>query len=347
MVFDPVRDAVRNSPVSQLPPLPSPRVPPSSGPTTLSSPTSYFTSSHAWSGSAGPSTSAASQSPTTSRRATDLSVLLNAEEQIPSPTYQRRPSSSSSIVGSPSFGTPRPRSAHLSHILQPNDDDGSPVVPPPAPPSASDSPFGSPVMNYRESSQPTATVSRSRPSTATSGIASTYHPDLPRRASSSSASGTMSAQRSPEIPRAVLSNSPSMSGISLPAKPHPTIQMSYPRPPRRSTVPYAPQHRRTAADSVLKPITDAERNHYKNLNQNPLRTQNKLGKRKFDDVSSDSFTSMMKDDNTMKRSRDVGLVMDHCESKKKSFFLEKSSLFLSFPFANKLKPKIITGLMSA
>ncbi|THH09356.1 hypothetical protein EW145_g2067 [Phellinidium pouzarii] len=293
MPFDPVRDAVLNSPVSQTHPLPSPHVPP-----VLSSPNSYFAPNHSWSSvGASSSANAVVQSPASSRRATDLAVLLNADDRVPSPTYQRRPGSSGSVATSPSFGTPRSRSAHLSHILQPNNDD--------APSLAIASPLDSPLQISHDILQPS--LSRSRATVATSQpTISSFHPDTVRR-TSSSASGSMSAPRSPEMPRLPLSAVSLLPADSLPSK-LPSSTMSY--PPRRSPVPYAPRNRYTTPTSVLKPLLDSERMFYKSLNKNPLR-DHKIGKRKLDDVSNDALRPKDVDEREAKHSRDVGLVVQH------------------------------------
>ncbi|KAH8117462.1 mRNA-methyltransferase [Phellopilus nigrolimitatus] len=112
----------------------------------------------------------------------------------------------------------------------------------------------------------------------------------------------MSTPRSPEIPRLPLSG-------ALPSNPpYPLPTMS--PPTRRSTIPYAPRNRRTAPTSILVPLSTAERDLYKTLSQNPLRAH-KLGKRKLDDVSNDSLRPTGRDEPSFKRSRDVGLVVQH------------------------------------
>ncbi|KAI5124500.1 hypothetical protein M0805_003025 [Coniferiporia weirii] len=302
MPFDPVRDAVLNSPISQTHalPLPSPHAPLVPTPAAmLSSPTSYFAHNHPANSSGGASTSlgGAGQSPLSSRRATDLSVLLNADDRIPSPTYQRRPGSSGSAVASPSFGTPRPRSAHLSHILQPTSEDDQSLV---QPPLVAASPLSSPLQRARDILQPSFSRSRVGVSVLQTIPPSSRHLGSDRRTSSSSASGSMSVPRSPEMP----SRASSVLTDSLPQKPivsHPT---------RSSTIPYAPRNRRTAPTSVLAPLPEAEREFYKTLNKNPLRAH-KLGKRKLDDVSNDSFSAKNIGEAAAKRSRDVGLVVQH------------------------------------
>lgn len=306
MPFDPVRDAVLNSPVSQSYPLPSPHVL-TAPQVSTSPPTSYFATNHAVSSQTAASTNAAAQSPSSARRATDLSVLLNSDDHAPSPTYQqRRPSSSSSALNSPSVGTPRPRSAHLSHILQPSGDDASPLMPPPP---ITASPISSPLLQNRDIIPPSLSRSRAPTAPAPARTPPSYQVDLPRRASSSSA-GSMSAPRSPEITRSPLSKSTVISHnapIQNPLRDNHKSRLS-----QRSMTPYAPRNRRTAPGSVLVPLSDAERDFYKTLSKNPLRGQATLGKRKFEDVSNDTLRPSSIDEPPHKVTHDVGRVVQHC-----------------------------------
>lgn len=300
MPYDPVRDAL-NSPISQTQPMLSPNVPPT--PSTSSGANSYFNPS--WSDN-----NVVIQSPTSARRATDLSVLLNAEDRVPSPTNQRRPSSSGTggagagVGTGPNVnsGTPRPRSAHLSHILQPNSDEHSPPVAMSSPLTAS--PLVSPLAMHRDTNQPTLSKSVTAtlpPSTSVSPTS--HHSDPVHRPSSSGVSGPSTTTLSPKLSRSTLSGN-SKKTISSPLLSHqsPTMDSA----PKRSTIPYAPQQRRSAPTTVMIPSSDAEREFYKSLTKNPLR----LGKRKIDEVSNDDLRLKP----ASKHSRDVGLVVEHCMS---------------------------------
>lgn len=310
MPFDPVRDAVLNSPVTQTHPLPSPHVATGAG---QQSPGSYFAqSAYTWpSSSAGPSASAsannaaaaftnahpaATQSPTSSRRATDLSVLLNADDRVPSPSFTRRTSASDS----PSIGTPRPRSSHLSHILQPSNTDE------PLPLPRQPSPVSSPLQRAQDILLPSLTRSR----TGMTEPGPTLPAESLKRKSSASTMSTGSVPRSPEQPRSRLSDSPQVVARSLPQKPATTVQE-----PPRSTVPYAPRSRRTAPGLVMKPLADSERVFFKIVsNKNPLR--NSPGKRRLEDISNERPSMPRREEPPRKRLRgagDVGRVVDHCK----------------------------------
>ncbi|KLO18784.1 guanine-N(7)-methyltransferase [Schizopora paradoxa] len=83
-----------------------------------------------------------------------------------------------------------------------------------------------------------------------------------------------------------------------------------PPPPKPSVLPYAPRHRRTPADSVLKPISDLELEFYKNCIKNPLQVTNSaLGKRRRDMTSKGDLRPS--DNSPPKRSRDVEKIADH------------------------------------
>ncbi|KAL5511540.1 ABD1 [Sanghuangporus vaninii] len=341
MPFDPVRDAVLNSPLQHSNQLPSPL---SSSPQS-----SYFTQNNILATSTSGNANASIQSPSSARRATDLSVLLNSDDQPPTSPFQRRPSSSgSAVVASPSCGlavgaattplsdTPRPRSTHLSHILQSNSDDGSPrfvspaaasyadhaQVPPATTTASNSSPSTSPLLRNRE------TLGRSRASTSTApapalapappnsavaplgqGLPLPRQPDILRRMSSSSASGSKSHSRSPEMPRTPLSNVSTLPGPDPPRFTPPPVQ----RRPSRPAIPYAPRKRLTAPGSILVPLTEEEREFYKNLSKNPLKElkESKLGKRKFDEVSHGILLHRGRGEPPAKLARDVGLVVQH------------------------------------
>ena len=317
MGFDPVRDAVRNSPLSQNQSLPSPQAlftPINSTSTTTSSPNSYFTSprvAYSALGSAG-----SLQSPTSLRRATDLSVLLNENDQVPSPSsFQRRPSSSGVSMPSPELGAARPRSSHLSHILQyPNGDGPStptfaqPLLPPPK----QAAPLGSPLLQTRDRDIIPPSISRNR--SVSSAVGAKPHPIAPkdtRRASSSSAastSGSRSTPRTPEVSRMSMHNAPApqSAGSVLALGPPPVP------PPKRSAIPYAPRNRKTPPGSVLVPITDAERDFYRNLRKNPLKDRANHGKRKLEDVTNDAPIRNGREPPS-KRARGMGVVAEYCK----------------------------------
>lgn len=227
MPFDPVRDAVLNSPVTHPHPLPA-------------SPASYFPpTAYAWPpnthagtpGASAPSSSStpnappltpygslpyapsaavtAMQSPTSSRRATDLAVLLNADDRVPSPAFTRRTSASAS--DSPGIGTPRPRSSshHLAHILQPTNSDDSfhpshsshqHQLGPPHPPS----PSVSPLQRASDILQPSLTRQRVPVADLPPPV---FPPESLRRKSSTSTMSAGSVPRSPELQRSRLSES--------------------------------------------------------------------------------------------------------------------------------------------
>ncbi|KAH8102839.1 guanine-N(7)-methyltransferase [Cristinia sonorae] len=86
--------------------------------------------------------------------------------------------------------------------------------------------------------------------------------------------------------------------IPLPARPH--------SPPRRSAVPYAPRNRRSAPGSVLKPLTPAELEWYKNYSGS-IGTQVLKSKRKRSAEPEDNGVG----ERPAKRARDVKLVAEH------------------------------------
>lgn len=82
----------------------------------------------------------------------------------------------------------------------------------------------------------------------------------------------------------------------------------------RSPIPYAPRNRRTPAASVLKPLTQAELDAYRNPRNNPLRDRSL--KRKIEAVDLDDRVKAEPEtaEPPAKRSKDVGLVVSHCTS---------------------------------
>ncbi len=332
--FDPVRDAVLNSPLTGNNALPSPSVALASS----STPTSYFPlppwhPQHQHQHPSGSSSIAVVQSPTASRRATDLSMLLNADDHVPSPSSTRRPSSSGTSIASGS--TPRTRSSNLSHILQqdPEPSGAPPLPPPPRAASGSGSRAGSAIFTASPTSSPPITTrdivlppSLSR-GAETAPSPQFHNSELPRRLSSTT---TLKSSPSPLLPH----RSPETSRPSTSSMPPPPISVSpepqntSPPPPQRTIIPYAPRHRRTPADSVLKPISDLELEFYKNCVKNPLRARALrkqlgsspstedvdpiLGKRRRDMVSKGDLRPSV--ESPGKRSRDVEKIADHCTS---------------------------------
>lgn len=264
--FDPVRDAVLNSPNTPGPSFSSrTRIHielPSAGPVTNPSPTS--------------SDSARSTTSPLTRRATDLSVLLNSD---PPPEHTH----------TPLFTPTTPRApTHLSHILHPDssptsaDDQLSNTQPLRRKPISSADSSYFPESAHLKTATPTPepVPEPSRPSTATST--------------------THSATSSPPIPKRV----------PLPLPPKPSF-MPPPPVPSRSVIPYAPRKRFTPPTSVTIPLTPAEVEWYRNypggIGSQILRSSGKSNKRgrsvDFGDVNEEPAA---------KRSRDVGLVVEHC-----------------------------------
>ncbi|KAI0075824.1 hypothetical protein K474DRAFT_1357328 [Panus rudis PR-1116 ss-1] len=254
--FDPVRDAVLNSPVSQTRPLPSrihielpPPPLPSVVPITNPSPTS--------------SESTRSNSSPLPRRATDLSMLLNSDPP-------------SQDTSTPLFTPTTPRApANLSHLLHP------------------DSP-----LDQLTNAQPL----RRRPSS--SSDASYFPAPSPPAASSRASSialGHASNTPTPTPPTPSPKSSPTSISRRLPPKP---ADMPPPPVPVRSTVPYAPRKRITPPSSVLVPLSPAELQWYKNfpggIGTQILRSKRKRGRE-----------GEAPDGPPTKRSRDVGLVVEH------------------------------------
>lgn len=266
--FDPVRDAVLNSPIAKSTPLRLPS-PAHSNP--------FFPPS--------PVPSSATASPTL-RRATDLSVLLNDNDSTPSP--KAGPSSA------------RPRLSHLSHIL--HDSSPSSIL------------NQSPTDILQPSLSRADTTPLSTPTFAHS-VRKISTPEFHRLPTPTSAGTGMSPSRATAM------------AVEPPAPPMPTASSS--GNPPRSTIPYAPRNRRTTPDSVLKPLTPAEIELYRKLREsNPLRARyaplkrkheqveppvgavapTKPGKRKGKEEDSNSSAR------PTKRSRDSGIVVEHCMS---------------------------------
>ena len=363
--FDPVRDAIQ-SPVTTTPALP-PAAAYAYSTSAHSTPTSNF-AAHGWHQPQQPpiiATTAMANSPTVaSRRATDLSMLLNADDRVPSPSYARRQSSPfSSLVSSPATTSaphlppPHPvpsrtRSAHLSHILQPENEPGGssggmgrsvsgPGQAPTAHSAVTPVATGHSAFTASPTSSP-PTLIRDLHYQRNGQLQKTSHspqlghqiPELPRRLSSVTLRSSPSPSlpyRSPEVSRPSTSSTsmlpPPARTASLSPSPklhHPLV--SHPRQP----IPYAPRNRRTPADSVMRPITTLEREFYKNCVKNPLRAQ--ALKKKMMASSSGTFPPddsahvlgkrrrdtilsnelNSRENNPTKRSRDVEAIADHC-----------------------------------
>ncbi|TCD62622.1 mRNA cap guanine-N7 methyltransferase [Steccherinum ochraceum] len=285
--FDPVRDAVLNSPITQTRPLPS-RIH-----LDLSS------LSNAPNPSPTGSDSAISTASPVTRRATDLSVLLNSEPVEPSsigtplftPTTPRAPTNLSHLLHNESpedalsHATPlRRRSLTETASYFPQTFASHPTESPSrifsAIPPLTPSPLPFPVSSPSPSGP-------SRP--ATSGST----------ASRPSASPPTAKQLLPKRPITPKEMPPPPLPASLPPRPQ------SPPPPRRSSIPYAPRHRISAPSSVLKPLTPAEIEWYKNypggLGSQVLRIKRK----RTEEVSDGS------DSRPTKKARDVRLVEQH------------------------------------
>lgn len=217
--FDPVRDAVLNSPVTSTNPLPP--QPPSS----------------------------ATSSPSLGRRATDLSVLLNSESQEPTVTLRTPP------LPRPSSGLSHLLNADPAHAVdfedklsafQPLSRSTNLSV---ATATSSRNPHSSSSTFSRRGSDPLAAAhpALSSPSSATStgtSSARNLFGDSPIRES----------PVSPSFPAQTQTPSASLPQWSS----NPPTNMPPPPQPNRSNVPYNPRNRITPAGSVLVPLSQSE-----------------------------------------------------------------------------------------
>lgn len=222
--FDPVRDAVLNSPIAQAPTLPTPFAP------RLELPSSSSSQPNA------PSSPLAS--PSISRRPTDLAALLNAEYQespfrTPPSTTPTRSSTLSRLLHSdytedklttsePFRRSSNPTLSSTREFVELSPSRSSNQMPPLAKPPT-----------QHQTPSPTASTSFHRPP-----------PDSPT-SRSSFASRPSSSSSNPSRPH----------GTKSPAMPPP--------PPPASVIPYNPKHRLTPANSVLIPMSAAEMASYK------------------------------------------------------------------------------------
>jgi hypothetical protein len=295
--FDPVRDAVLNSPITRSPTLPRHRPPPS---------TSAATSPH--NAPAPPA-----QAP---RRAT-VAALLN--DTSPSPT-------------SSSFHPPHlpVRTSSLAHILHPNPPDDPPRFPSPEDKLSRVSSLGrlpseaSPSDPFRASSLPSSAIHpAARPLSSpqpeiftptTERASGLFTPTAEQRGPVFSA--TVPIPTSPTSARLSLSRpstssstsyrpppSPIMHRPPVPRARSPTPQRPPSPPPKPQPLPYKPR-RKTPAGSVLEPLTPDEMRFY--------RTQLGTGTRRLAKRKRSPSYEPPDDQPLAKKSRDAGLVMDHC-----------------------------------
>ncbi|KAF8638517.1 hypothetical protein AX16_010499 [Volvariella volvacea WC 439] len=302
--FDPVRDAVLNSPTAQAPNLPSAlhgRLQP-----TLPSSSPHLPHNH---------TASPSASPTVSRRATDLAVLLNSE------------------YTEPAVRTPPPaRSSTLSRILHSDTTEDKLTTSEPLRRSSNST--WDPV---RDSAQDPSLLSASSthsshyqtPSPTTS-IPNTRPPDSPSHSSitsrPSSSSSSVYRQRQPSPPLSLhqhqdpakadmqilslhYSTDPPRTQTQSPAaKP-----MQQPSPPPRvikQAIPYQPKHRITPAGSVLIPMTPEEQERYRDFRgegSQKLMMKRKRGRSNDSDDRNQPPTK--------KQAGDVNVIMEHYNSR--------------------------------
>lgn len=294
--FDPVRDAVLNSPITRSPTMPRHQPPLSASPPT----------------SVNNAPAPIAQAP---RRAT-VAALLNDT-----------PSSPSSSFHPPHLPV---RASSLAHILHPNPPDDPPRFPSPEDklsrvsslsrhPGASTSldvikvsslssgishhtaGLGSPPQPDSLFSPTTERVGLFTPTVEQRGpmfpIATPASPTSVRSTLSRPSTSSSTSHRPPPSPVMIPRPPPRARSPTPPRQPSP--------PPKPKPLPYNPR-RRTPAGSVLEPLTQAEAQFYTRLGTGTQR----LAKRK----RSPSFEPPASQP-PQKRSRDTGLVMDHCTYK--------------------------------
>lgn len=274
--FDPVRDAVLNSPIASTsqPPFLTRYSNRTNSPTNVSPNESKFPY-------AGP------DSPSGGRRATDLSVLLNAEPQEPQ--------------------TPV-RSASLSHLLLPNDVDDNKLAnvgsirrnsKPDT--KTEESHFTQrPSSSHARPSQPKTPLSQSFDAGTFSNHVVTVSPPSrsPVVSTSRPSSSSSSSRRT--------SHSQGSSTTAMPrATTSPTMHvLLQPKPP---TIPYKPHQRRTPADSVLRPITPEEIISYRDnysIGTRRLKKRKRARSSEPDEIDQPPVKKLV---------GDVGVVVEHCE----------------------------------
>lgn len=318
--FDPVRDAVLNSPISPSQALPFSR-PGTADPAAHMqhdrSPTSE--------GSRPSSGVAPGTSPSLGRRATDLSMLLNdgpaPESPAPqtplfTPTTERRGSSLSQILlpGAPSPAhEPDSKLSPLAPLARRTDSARSSSE------QASEPP-GSSYFSFRpspSSSQSNLSVS---PSAHPAPAPTVPNRSPPRPSSSSSMTARYdpvhAASNRPHHDPAPMQSQSRMPPPPPPAAPSrtvspkvsPLMRHSRPpspkRPPAPKTLPYAPKHRITPPTSVLEPLTKQDIEFFNNLRG----SHRLVKKRKRIEVD---FEEHEDEESRRKRSKDVGLIAGH------------------------------------
>ena len=295
--FDPVRDAVLNSPITRSPTLPRHQPPLSASPTTsLNNAPAPVAQAH--------------------RRAT-VAALLNDTPSSPSSSFHPPP--------------PPVRASSLAHILHPNPPDDPPRFPSPEEKLSRVSSL-SRLPGVSTSSDVIKIASLSSGiSHHTTGLASPPQLDSLFSPITERTPGLFTPtfeQRGPTFPMATPTSPTSVrSNLSRPStssstsyRPppspvmprQPVLRARSPTPPRPRSPPPKPKplpynpRRRTPAGSVLEPLTREEADFY----HNRLGTgTQRLAKRK----RSPSFEPPVSQP-PQKRSRDTGLVVDHCTS---------------------------------
>ena len=295
--FDPVRDAVLNSPITRSPTLPRHHPPPT---------TSAATSPHN-------ATAPTAHAP---RRAT-VAALLNDTSPSPSSSFHLPP--------------PPVRASSLAHILHPNPPDDPPRFPTPedkltrvsslaripseSTPSdifrVSSLPLGGIHLTAGPSSPPlpeslfTPTAERAgslfTPTIEQRGlIFPAITPTSPTSARSNLSRPSTSSSTSHRPPP-----SPVMSRQSAPRVRSPTPPPPPSPPPKPKPLPYNPR-RRTPAGSVLEPLTSDEIHFY--------RTQLGTGTRRLAKRKRSPSYEPPDHQPVAKKTRDAGRVMEHCTS---------------------------------
>jgi hypothetical protein len=292
--FDPVRDAVLNSPVTRSPTIPRHHLPPS---------TSAATS---------PNNASA---PTAQPRRATVAALLN----------DTSPSPSSSSFHPPSLPV---RASSLAHILHPNPPDDPHRFPSPEEKLSRVPSLG---RRHSETSTPDSFRASSLPSGITRPAASPLSPSQPEvfTPTTERASGlfTPTVEQRGHIFSSTVPTSPTSSRLNLsrpstssstshrpppspvmPRPPVPRARSPTPQrppspPPKPKPLPYQPR-RRTPAGSVLEPLTTDEMHFY--------RTQLGQGTRRLAKRKRSPSYEPPDDTPVAKKSRDAGLVMNHC-----------------------------------
>jgi mRNA (guanine-N7-)-methyltransferase len=288
--FDPVRDAVLNSPVTRSPTLPRHHPPPSTS--AVSSPQNATTTPIAQ----------------PHRRAT-VAALLNDTPSSPSSSFHPPPLPV--------------RASSLAHILHPNPPDDPPRFPSPEEKLSrvlslarlsrvnsspdplnkipSPSPLGHPSTPSHSDSLFTPTIERaSTLFTPTVEHRGPFFPTSPASVRSTLSRPSTSSSTSYRPPP-----SPAMPRPPAPPALSPTPQRPPSPPPKPKPLLYDPR-RRTPAGSVLEPLTPDEMHFY--------RTQLGTGTKRLAKRKRSPSYEPPDHQPPVKRSRDSGIVMDHCSS---------------------------------